>query len=265
MKYKHLILLGIFLAIGVGGGAGLMASSDGRKNAVEATLQEKGLVHNDADEHDDADEHKEDKHVENDEHSEDDDHDDNEDHDDGDSGDDEQGHSEEAGIVEMTEEQQKEIGLSVSIAHSGDIEQILSLVGEVRLNEDRMAHLVPRVPGIVHRVNISLGDEVREGQVLATIDSPELTELKTDYLEKLRNLELTRRTFERKQYLKLENIASEADWLEAQSEHQNAEIMLHSAKRRLVFIGLTEKEIFDLTAFVRTLARRSGHNVNGTK
>ena len=28
---------------------------------------------------------------------------------------------------------------------------------------------------------------------------------------------------------------------------------------------LTDKEIIDLTAFVRTLARRSGHNVTGTK
>lgn len=239
MKYKHLILLVIFLAIIVGGAAALTASNGDRKNTEEASLLEKELVHNEKDDHDDDGMHEEDEHVEESGHNE------NEGHE-GESEDDEDGHSDEGGIVEITEEQQKEIGLVLSIAHSGDIEQILSLVGEVRLNEDRMAHLVPRVPGIVHNVKISLGDEVQEGQVLATIDSPELTELKADYLEKLRNLELTKRTFERKQYLKQENIASEADWLEAQSAHQSAETMLHSAKRRLIFIGLTEKEIHDL-------------------
>ncbi len=244
MKYKHIILLVVFLAVIVSGAVALTAINDERKNAEETALPEKELVHNDNDDHDDDGRHDEDEHEE-DEHAEESGHSEDEGHE-GESEDDEHGHSDEAGIVEITEEQQKEIGLIVSIAHSGDIEQILSLVGEVRLNEDLMAHLVPRVPGIVHKVNISLGDEVQEGQVLATIDSPELTELKADYLEKLRNLELTKRTFERKQYLKQENIASEADWLEAQSVHQNAETMLHSAKRRLIFIGLTEKEINDL-------------------
>ena len=247
MKHKHLILFGIILIIIVGGSVALTANHENRKNMQEGTSLERELTHNDNDDHDDHDDdgkHEEDEHEE-DEHAEESGHKEKEDHD-GDSEDDEHGHSEESGIIEMTEEQQKEIGLVVSIAHSGDIEQILTLVGEVRLNEDRMAHLVPRVPGIVHNVNTSLGDDVREGQVLATIDSPELTELKADYLEKLRNLELTRRTFERKQYLKQEKIASEADWLEAQSAYQNAETMLHSAKRRLIFIGLTEKEIQDL-------------------
>ena len=237
MKYNHLILFIVLLAIIVGGGTALTTSNHEGKSTVKAALQEKG--HTENEDHDDEEKHEEDDHDEEKEHGEYESHD-------NDIEEDEHGHSEDAGIIEMTKEQQKEIGLVISIAHSGDIEQILSLIGEVRINEDRMAHLVPRIPGIVHDVNVSLGDKVREGQVLATIDSPELTELKADYLEKLRNLELTRRTFERKQYLKEENIASEADWLEAQSAYQNAETMLHSAKRRLVFIGLTENEIHGL-------------------
>lgn len=249
MKYKHIILLVVFLVVIISAAVALTASDGDRKNTEEAALPEKELVHNDNDDHDDDDRHDNDEHDEDehdeDEHAEESGHSEDEVHE-GESEEDEHGHSEETGIVEITVEQQKEIGLIISIAHSGDIEQILSLIGEVRLNEDLMAHLVPRVPGIVHNVDISLGDEVQEGQVLATIDSPELTELKADYLEKLRNFELTRRTFERKQYLKQEKIASEADWLEAQSVHQNAETMLRSAKRRLIFIGLTEKEINDL-------------------
>ena len=239
MKYNHFILLVLILAIIAGAGAALTAGNDDGQSTEKATRQEKVLEHNDIDEHDDDGKHEDDEHSQKSSHAEKEDHE-------NDIEENEHGHSEDGGIIEMTEEQQKEIGLVISIAHSGEIEQILSLIGEVRINEDRMAHLVPRIPGIVHDVNISLGDNVREGQVLATIDSPELTELKADYLEKLQNLELTRRTFERKKYLKEENIASEADWLEAQSTYKNAETMLHSAKRRLVFIGLTEKEIHNL-------------------
>jgi cobalt-zinc-cadmium efflux system membrane fusion protein len=155
---------------------------------------------------------------------------------------------EESEAVELTGAQQKEIGLALEVARAGDIEHLISLVGEVRLHEDRLAHLVPRVEGIVRQVKVKLGENVREGQILAIIDSSEFAELKADYLEKLRHLDLTRRTYERKQFLKQENIASEADWQEAQAAFQNAETRLLSAKRRLIFLGLGEEEINDLPA-----------------
>ena len=156
---------------------------------------------------------------------------------------DEHDHEEGSDIIEMTPDQQKEIGLVLAHAESGNINRFFSFVGEVRLNEDRMAHVFPNVPGIVNKVSVVLGERVYKGQVLAVIDSHKLLEMKTDYLGEMRNLDLTRRTFERKQYLKQENIASEADWLEAQSAYQNAETMLSTAKRRLVVLGLSEEEI----------------------
>ena len=238
MKNKYTVFVGILFAIVIGVTIVIAANRD--DNTV--------FDHTDAQEQDHTDAGDQDEHGEN-----------APDNHDGDSeihaedtheeeGNDEPDHDEESDLVEMTKAQQEEIGLVVAIAHSGDIEQILSLVGEVRLHEDRLAHLVPRVSGIVRNVQVSLGEEVQEGQILATIDSPELAELKADYLEKLRNLELSRSTFERKQYLKQENIASEADWLEAQSAFQNSETMLLSAKRRLVFLGMAENEIRDLAA-----------------
>lgn len=157
------------------------------------------------------------------------------------------GQDESSGIVEMTKAQQKQIGLIVATARSGDIESRLSFVGEVRLHEDRMAHIVPRVPGIVRSVPVELGEDVREGQELALIDSPELSELKADYLEKSRHLDITRRTYERKQYLRKENIVSEADWLEAQSAFLNSKTVLRSAKRRLIVLGIKEKQIRTLS------------------
>ncbi|MBT8341099.1 MAG: efflux RND transporter periplasmic adaptor subunit [Desulfatitalea sp.] len=153
------------------------------------------------------------------------------------------GHGASSGVVEMSKAQQRQIDLKIAVAGAGDIQTRLSLVGEVRLHADRMAHIVPRVPGIVHTVAVGLGDKVREGQTLALIDSPELAELKADYLEKERHLDVTRRTYERKQYLKKENIASEADWLEAQSAFLNAKTALRSAKRRLIVLGMKDERI----------------------
>jgi cobalt-zinc-cadmium efflux system membrane fusion protein len=236
MKNKYLILAAIFVTMVIGGRM-VFATNQGDNKILDRPTEQK-LDHPDDDDHDedkhDGDHDAHDEELAGEDHDED--------------GHDEDSHEEESDLVKMTKAQQEEIGLVVAIAHSGDIKQILSLVGEVRLHEDRLAHLVPKVSGIVSNVQVSLGEEVKEGQILATIDSPELAELQTDYLEKIRTLELSRRTFERKQYLKQENIASEADWLEAQSALQNGETMLRSAKRRLVFLGISENEINALGA-----------------
>ena len=234
MKNRFAIFFAVFLAMVVGGGLLLAASSGGNKALQHTTGQETdhdddGHEANDSGKHEnDSAIHGEDEHDRHAEEGSEGKHD---------------AHGDESDVIEMTREQQEEIGLVIAVARAGDIEHPLSLVGEVRLHEDRLAHLVPKVAGTVRSVSVSLGDKVREGQTLAIIDSTEFAQMKTDYLEKLRHLELTRRTFERKQYLMQENIASEADWLEAQAAFQNAETQLLSAKRRLIFLGLNAEEI----------------------
>ncbi len=146
-------------------------------------------------------------------------------------------------VLELTDEQKREIGLSLAQAGPDSLLNEFSLMGEIRLNEDRVAHVVPKVPGVAKNVAVSLGERVQMGQVLATIVSAELAESEADYFEKLRQLEIARKAYKRKKYLHEEKIASEAGWLEKEAEYLNAEIALKTAKRRLIVSGLTEEEI----------------------
>lgn len=91
------------------------------------------------------------------------------------------------GLIVLTDEQKKEIGLTIKKAGAGNLNKELTLTGEVVLNEDQVVHLVPRVSGIVIKVNKSLGDQVEKGEVLAVLDSAELGEAKSDYFEKFNN------------------------------------------------------------------------------
>ncbi len=145
--------------------------------------------------------------------------------------------------LELTEAQKKEINLALEQAGPGSLHSELSLMGEIRLNEDRVAHVVPKVPGVVLDVGVSLGDEVRAGQILASIESTELAETKADYLKKLRRFEIAKKAYKRKKYLHEEKIASKAGWLEKEAEYLNAATALKTAKSMLVVFGLSEEEI----------------------
>lgn len=85
---------------------------------------------------------------------------------------DEHGHEEER-IIKLTPEELREFGIEVDVAVGGEIELYLSLPAEIRPNDDRLAHIVPRFSGIVTEVHAQLGDQVETGQTLATIESDE--------------------------------------------------------------------------------------------
>ena len=66
-------------------------------------------------------------------------------------------------------------GVRLATAGPGEVDIGVDLPGEVRPNADRIAHLGPRFPGIVREVRKQIGDRVRAGDVLATIESENLS------------------------------------------------------------------------------------------
>lgn len=87
---------------------------------------------------------------------------------------DDHGHEHDAnnlGTITMTPDVLKANGVEVARAAAGVVSTEIDLPGEIVLNADRVAHVVPRFPGVVQRVNKSLGDAVRAGDVLAVVQS----------------------------------------------------------------------------------------------
>lgn len=74
-------------------------------------------------------------------------------------------------------------GFEFAKIKEGKIKTTIELSGEVAYNQDRLAHIVPRFPGIVKKVYKKLGDYVKIGEVLAEIESNEsLSSYKTTSL-----------------------------------------------------------------------------------
>lgn len=81
------------------------------------------------------------------------------------------GHEESVeGRVELSPETRATSGIEVAAAASRLIRVTLDLPGEVVPNADRLAHIVPRFPGVAREVRKGLGDHVQEGEVLAIVE-----------------------------------------------------------------------------------------------
>jgi len=146
-------------------------------------------------------------------------------------------------IVSLTAAELDEFEIQLATAAPGTLSVAVTLPGEVRVNQDRFAHIVPRIPGFVHSANKSVGDAVRAGEVLAVLDSRDLADTKSDYLAGLERLELAEATFRREESLFQKKISSEQEYLEARQGLAEARIALRAARQKLLALGFSEAYI----------------------
>lgn len=151
--------------------------------------------------------------------------------------------------VTMTNQQLKQNGVEVQTAGPARITSALQLIGEIRLNEDRTVHIVPRLTGMVESVRASAGDRVRKGQLLAVISSQALADQRSELLAAQKRLGLARTTFEREKKLWQEKISAEQDYLQARNAMQEAEISLQGAQQKLASLGAGSSNGGNLTRY----------------
>lgn len=144
---------------------------------------------------------------------------------------------EEQRLVRLTPEQQKAAGIAVAPAGPAKLQAANEFQGEIRFNDDRTAHVVPRLAGVAEAVPANLGQQVRRGQVLAVIASTSLSEQRSELLTAQRRQEAARVTHEREKKLWQDKISAEQDYLQAQAALREADIAVDNARQKLAAVG----------------------------
>lgn len=135
-------------------------------------------------------------------------------------------------------QQLERLDLIVQPARAGGLDAWIRVPGEIKLNYDTTAHIVPRTGGIAKEVCADLGEQVQAGQVLAIIESRDLATAKADYLALIQRLALAQNQYEREQRLYTQQISSEAEYLDAKQKLADIQIQLGAARQRLLILGI---------------------------
>ncbi len=150
----------------------------------------------------------------------------------------EKGHSEEEGAgVRLTAKQIKLAGIVSVEATLGRVDLAINLAGEVRVDQNRVVQVVPRVPGVVRSVRSFLGDQVKKNAVMAVLDSRELADAKSAYVAANEKSKLARSSFRREEKLWKKRISSEQEYLNAKSALSEARIAERTASQKLRALG----------------------------
>ena len=109
-------------------------------------------------------------------------------------------------------------------------------------DENRFAHIVPSVDGIVMEVHVGLGQAVAAGDPIITLSSPDVASAQAAYAEALAVQALAADEFAREKTLHEREISAARDFQAAQTALTTAQLRVDAAKQQLSLLGLRQGE-----------------------
>jgi membrane fusion protein, heavy metal efflux system len=125
-------------------------------------------------------------------------------------------------------------------------------VGNIDFNEDMASQVFPPYPGRIVKLFAMMGDNVKRGQPLLTIESPDLIQADSALIAAAGVLDLTTHVLERARQLSAVQGIAEKDLQQAVSDQQTAEAALNAARDAVAVFGKSQSEI-DRVVKTRTI------------
>ena len=127
--------------------------------------------------------------------------------------------------------------ITIDTVKNENIEDILSLSGEVSYNDNKVIKIFPNASGQVIKVNVSLGDKVKRGQALAVIKSADVAGSYADLSTQLSDADIAEKEFKNEEALYKNGIASEKEYKQAEIEYDKAKNEVNKAKTQIAING----------------------------
>jgi membrane fusion protein, heavy metal efflux system len=143
--------------------------------------------------------------------------------------------------VELSEKQANT--LKTGPVGSRDFTLFKTAVGTIDFNEDLLVQVFSQYAGKILKANFNIGDDVKAGDTLFTIDSPDLLQAESALLAAAGVLELQKRTLARVTGLLKAGGSAQKDVDQSTSDEQTAEGNFKAARDAVRIFGKTDAEI----------------------
>ncbi len=97
--------------------------------------------------------------------------------------------------------------------------------------------------GYIKQTPLLIGNSVKKGQVLVTIENPEFVTIQQNYMEVKQQLTYLQAEYERHQTLREENITSQKNYLKAESEFKTTRARYMGLKKQLTMLNISPSKV----------------------
>jgi cobalt-zinc-cadmium efflux system membrane fusion protein len=152
-------------------------------------------------------------------------------------------HKKHSDKVILTKEQTSALGISISGVSQRSMHSYIYANGKIGVPPQNEAVITTVLGANIVSIKVIEGEEVKEGQVLATISHPKIISLQTDYLQTYNQLNFLEQDFQREQKLYNASVGSGRDFQKAKSAYLSAGVLLKGYESQLELLGLIPEKI----------------------
>ena len=138
--------------------------------------------------------------------------------------------------------------LKIAPAEKRDFETLKTAVGAIDFNQNMNVQVFSQYTGKILKAPFNIGDDVKQGDAMFTIDSPDLLQAESQLLASAGVLELQNRTLARVTQLLRAGGSAQKDVDQSTSDQQTAEGNFKAAKDAVRIFGKTDAEIDQILA-----------------
>lgn len=133
--------------------------------------------------------------------------------------------------------------LRLAEATLAPVTETLRVAGNIGFDEQRLARIGASITGRVTQIDVVLGQSVRKGDVLARLNSAELSQQQLAYLKAHAQLALNKRNAERARALFEADVIGAAELQRRESEYKISQAETHAAADQLRLLGISDAAI----------------------
>ncbi len=156
----------------------------------------------------------------------------------------EHNHNEETeGMAVLSAVQREAIDLQVDVMPSRAMTGVVKTSGQLEVSPSSKAEVTAYIGGNVVSIEAFQGDKVKKGQVLATLEHPDIIQLQQDFIQKYNNLEYLKQEFNRQKELYDKEVGSGKAFQKSKADYHSAKAQYQGLKLRLQMLKLDTKRI----------------------
>lgn len=139
----------------------------------------------------------------------------------------------------LNEEEIRQAGIKVESAQLQTAQERVALNATITPNQERIAKVAPRLPGRIASVAVVQGARVKAGQTLAVLESSELGEARSAYMQARSEARVADAALARAESLAREDIIPQKELVRSRADAERARAALLAAEDKLKLLGVS--------------------------
>lgn len=164
-------------------------------------------------------------------------------------------------IIEVSDSQFELVNMKLGQLEDYHFSSSIRATGQIEVPIKNHFRVSAYAGGYVKNINLIPGERVKKGQMLFALENPEFVQMQQDYLESKAQVAYLQSDYERQKTLAEENIASQKNYLKAESDYLMTLAKMEGLKKRMALLGITTDQLLagNLVSSISIYAPSSGY------